>query len=834
MSQRGPSPGPKQRQILSSPIGKRTHNISAHPYSQARSSRTNETTNQRDPFMFFMDDSDRNILLDNQKLQSIVGIPEVRIRSSSVGRERPKKETNNFFMDESDAPASNAVHDAHKSSPFAIPNKALHIKKEEQPKLQTNPPKTSKPPPKEITETKAGLLTGTEVQPGPVITSKDLRTNVTKKPIQKLATASTISPSPPPPPPSSPQLPPSVPRVVQTASIKQEPNQIPKTTIPHATTSTTTTTTNTNTLKNPPKLNIKNEKHTQNNPIVPNDSVGHGMVATSVQSKTLPQDKKVAPSNGIERHNTDSNRPISQTKKSNTQNNPIVPHDNIASTPVVTKRVPSKPNPIPKSVNTSALEISTTDLKGRIKEWEASHNPREEVPTNATIIGEYNHGVTEFVNAYTKEMERATQNPSQSGTVRVGETFMECDALDMESDSDSDVDTRRKKEARKARKNKLEVIKSLKRRVSSKDTARNEKNMGAMPLIPEVPGEHLPEPVTQIREDSVTLDNNVPAPILIGTQKSAKVIAKSFREASQQYESAVEDAANASMNTGDRKILGEKLDKVMIKQQKFDSFKPLPKQQMYYPVEGAIRDVSKKVLTHLPAEISTNPTSRDEIMKTFTGMVQSGSMYRSDMSLIQTFIREYCPKLAIPNDRMQVMEHVKEDTPYRTRGVEEQYLREYKKGQERPCISGDMCEGMFIGEHKVILPEVLGMADMIGVITDDRSKLPEAGGPCVMCGRMWMAYAWSTARGECTNIKGKWRMQKYYNIEGAPGEYAIEDCITSSKDSYQGLALPVVLHTRHRYTQEVVDGLVWFRQTGYIKPTGSVVNPEPTARRVFQ
>jgi hypothetical protein len=103
-----------------------------------------------------------------------------------------------------------------------------------------------------------------------------------------------------------------------------------------------------------------------------------------------------------------------------------------------------------------------------------------------------------------------------------------------------------------------------------------------------------------------------------------------------------------------------------------------------------------------------------------------------------------------------------------------------------------------------------------------------------MCGRMWMAYAWSTARGECTNIKGKWRMQKYYNIEGAPGEYAIEDCITSSKDSYQGLALPVVLHTRHRYTQEVVDGLVWFRQTGYIKPTGSVVNPEPTARRVFQ
>jgi hypothetical protein len=491
-------------------------------------------------------------------------------------------------------------------------------------------------------------------------------------------------------------------------------------------------------------------------------------------------------------------------------------------------------------------DLDMVDVNKKLQNWSETHPPLEEVATAVDQRKEYTEGVSNFLGLYTATLDADTRPDTVgSGSSR--------------SDSDSDVENNKKKNTKKASKARNILIKSIKRK-------------GANPKVIAKKFQEVLPPTTTLQFSS---DPSAP-----------KVVAeKPVEGTSEEYKNAVEEAADIAAYMG--KIPPDKMDNILSARQAEDATKPLHLQSYYYAVDDAEKAVARTVIERF----NKYPISSEITMNNFAGKLQHIGKNFNDMSYIQTFIRSYQPRQNIPISRKDLLQSLKRDIPYRTRDAEQACLREYIPGKERPCTNGNDCEGMFIGPRPVILPEMLTTEIMINkalmtpkewkeysehmnreakkvrefksnthgktaqydfdnnnnkfnpVSTHNENKdnsssgnteLPEMRFPCVMCGRVWVMYNWMTARSEVSNIKGSWRMQWYYNLQGIRGEYSMEQCIMSSKDDYQGLPLPVVIHVRHWYEQTVdKDGRVVFLQSGYIKPKGTTVEKREELQKVF-
>ncbi len=135
------------------------------------------------------------------------------------------------------------------------------------------------------------------------------------------------------------------------------------------------------------------------------------------------------------------------------------------------------------------------------------------------------------------------------------------------------------------------------------------------------------------------------------------------------------------------------------------------------------------------------------------------------------------------------------------RAYEESFLRE-AINSERQCVNGDRCEGMRI---PCASPFILREFHYPG------QAPPEQRSMCLMCRRMEVSRLFFAFESGTRNICPGVRVSSHYNIVGVPGEYCLRDVIVSS-GKYTGLCMPVVLHMRSAYEQEVVDGVRWYRQ----------------------
>jgi hypothetical protein len=499
-------------------------------------------------------------------------------------------------------------------------------------------------------------------------------------------------------------------------------------------------------------------------------------------------------------------------------------------------------------------DLDMVDVTKKLEEWSETHPPLEEIATAVDQRKEYTEGVSNFLCLYTAAHE-GTKNEADTRPEVVGSSSNSSSR----SDSDSDVENNKKKNTKRASKARNILIKSIKRK-------------GANPRV-------IAERFREVLPPTTTLPF---APTASNTINKATA-EKTTEGTSEEYKNAIEEAADVAAYMG--KIPPDKMDNILSARQAEDATKPLHMQSYYY----AAKDEEKAVARAVIERFNKYPTNTDNTMGAFAGRLhfEPGQLQNfenkfGDMGLIQTFIRSYQPRQNIPVNRKDLLQRFKKDIPYRTRDAEQACLREYIPGKERPCTNGNDCEGMFIGPRPVILPEMLNIEAMINkaIMTpkewkeysehmnreakkvrefksgiagskaatvkeektnksiDDNNnnngELPEMRFPCVMCGRVWVMYNWITARSEVSGIKGNWWMQWYYNLQGIRGEYAMEQCIMSSKDDYQGLPLPVVIHVRHWYEQTLdKDGRVVFLQSGYIKPKGTTVEKREELQKVF-
>lgn len=145
---------------------------------------------------------------------------------------------------------------------------------------------------------------------------------------------------------------------------------------------------------------------------------------------------------------------------------------------------------------------------------------------------------------------------------------------------------------------------------------------------------------------------------------------------------------------------------------------------------------------------------------------------------------------------------------FRSRQQEEEKMREYIPGIDRPCSNGDKCECLYIGDTK-------GIKGFIGVSFESVEALahfnmykqwPEDIKPrkCVICERKEMNRIFNEFfAGNCEHEDKDHPMRyvgqiTYHNKVG-DGEYSPYDVIVTDPNSFGKLLYPVVLHSRIFY-----------------------------------
>jgi len=182
-----------------------------------------------------------------------------------------------------------------------------------------------------------------------------------------------------------------------------------------------------------------------------------------------------------------------------------------------------------------------------------------------------------------------------------------------------------------------------------------------------------------------------------------------------------------------------------------------------------------------------------------------------DFPYVRALIQQKPCDTLSPED-VKHKEHVRVSIQVVTRAYEEQYLRE-PVGKERPCIMGDLCQGLHlphVTNNAFILREFL-------LPTEEEEykrtgKLPTEGRLCLMCKRSEIARAFINIRADGMGVKNNVILQDYRNIIDEEGEYCLEDCLLSSHSIFQGLLDPVVLHLRNAYRLRVTNGVRHYEQ----------------------
>ena len=173
--------------------------------------------------------------------------------------------------------------------------------------------------------------------------------------------------------------------------------------------------------------------------------------------------------------------------------------------------------------------------------------------------------------------------------------------------------------------------------------------------------------------------------------------------------------------------------------------------------------------------------------------------------------------------------------PVRLREHEEKFLRE-PFPHERECISGERCEGLFIGSSSKIDGFVLvefpsqSALDYFNVHKNWPKQDPER---CILCERKAISdryYEFLSGNFFRTNENPMRFIEEIaYSNKVGPGEYAYSDCFTTSQNALDGAPVPIVHHHRCIYQQEtrMVD-LSMYR----VNPTEPIEECDRVLRRI--
>ena len=160
------------------------------------------------------------------------------------------------------------------------------------------------------------------------------------------------------------------------------------------------------------------------------------------------------------------------------------------------------------------------------------------------------------------------------------------------------------------------------------------------------------------------------------------------------------------------------------------------------------------------------------------------------------------------NDR----ERLRSNVETVTRTYEETYLCE-PVGSQRPCLMGNECEGLCITNAKdraFILREFLKPSEQ--KIYENTGKYPPEARLCLMCKRKELARAHTNVRADGMGIREDTILSDTRNLVDVPGEYCLKDCIVSSRNVYEGILDPVVLHVRSAYRLNEKNGIRFYDQ----------------------
>ena len=224
--------------------------------------------------------------------------------------------------------------------------------------------------------------------------------------------------------------------------------------------------------------------------------------------------------------------------------------------------------------------------------------------------------------------------------------------------------------------------------------------------------------------------------------------------------------------------------------------------------------VSEEQMPELMQPENQQSTAQVVAETTYFNQKNSDFWQREDLSHLRPydfpFIRaliQQAPQDTLSPEDTRHKETARSTIEVVTREYEQRYLRE-PVGEERPCIMGDMCQGMqlpHVKDQKFVLREFLLPSE------EEQSKRtrqwPKEGRLCLLCKRAEIARAFINIRADGMGVKNHMILQDYRNLVNVPGEYRLEDCILSSSTIFQGLLDPVVLHIKSGYRVKTVQGV---------------------------
>jgi hypothetical protein len=145
------------------------------------------------------------------------------------------------------------------------------------------------------------------------------------------------------------------------------------------------------------------------------------------------------------------------------------------------------------------------------------------------------------------------------------------------------------------------------------------------------------------------------------------------------------------------------------------------------------------------------------------------------------------------------------DVPVITRAYEEAFLREpMPHSEERPCVSGELCECMFIDQ---CVPFV-GVEFLLPRESISRPEIPQF---CVLCSRKVTQKLFYDIIFAGKEVRGV--IQRYGNICNVPGEYARECMLICPPHApLHCMPLPVMSHQRNKYRVKISSGVKHLEQ----------------------
>jgi len=144
-------------------------------------------------------------------------------------------------------------------------------------------------------------------------------------------------------------------------------------------------------------------------------------------------------------------------------------------------------------------------------------------------------------------------------------------------------------------------------------------------------------------------------------------------------------------------------------------------------------------------------------------------------------------------------EYARGEVPVVSRAYEEAFLREPMPG-ERPCVSGELCECMFIDRACPFVAAELRLPND-----------PDTAQMCVLCSRATTQKCFYDMCYLGKPVKGV--IQRYGCIFGQPGEYATECMLVCPRTlGMASMPVPSMSHQRNRYSVVCHGGAKHLRQ----------------------